>query len=151
MSIVIVPHVYWTILINTMVDPTSQGGACSTAHRGWDDWLLLRVLAISVNPGRGVCGGALVLSHGVPTLGLDKAIPANLGSSICLGIPGLPSVVFTHWVNIFGTPVFWLEPAGVFPVEGMVSFECPMPLVGPMLLVLVPQFLLLLHFQGGKD
>ena len=34
------------------------------------------------------------------------AVPVNPGGGFCLCIPGLPGVVFTHWVKIFGTPVF---------------------------------------------
>ena len=151
MSMVIAPHTSWTILLTTIVDPTSWGRACYSTGKGWDDWLLLRVLVISMNPGAGTHGGALVLSSGVSTLGLNVASLANLGSGICLHVLGLPSGVFTHWVKIFGTPVFWLKPAGVFAVEGMVSFKHPMPLVGPMVLVLVPWFLPLLCFQRGKD
>ena len=150
MSVVIVPHTSWTILLTTMVDPTRWVRACSSAGRGWDVWLLFRVLVISANPGRGVCGGALVFSSGVSTLGLNMVIPANPGGCFCLCIPGLPSGVFTHWVKIFGAPVFWLEPPGVFAVEGMVSFECPMPMAGPMPLILIPWFLPLLHSWGGK-
>ena len=79
------------------------------------------------------------------------AIPANACSDFHLCIPGLPGGVFTHWVKIFGTLVSWLEPPGVFAVEGTISFECPMPMVGPMPLILVPQSLLLLCSQGGED
>ena len=134
-----------------MVDPTSQGRACSSTGKGWDYWLLLRVLAISMNPGGGVCGRAQVLSSGVSTSGLDIASPANLDSGLHLCILGLLGGVFTCWVKMFGAPEFWLEPAGVFAVEGIMSFECPMPMVGPLFLVLVPQFLHLLCFPGGKD
>ena len=74
----------------------------------------------------------------------DLAILAKPSSGICLWVIGPLSSVFTHWVKIFGAPVFWLETVGMFTVEGMVHFECPMPLVGPMPLVLVLQFLLLL-------
>ena len=92
MLMVVIPHMSWTILLTTTVDPTSRGRACSSAGRGWDVWLLLRVLAISANSGRSVHGGGPVLSSGVPTLGLDMAFPANLGGGFCLCIPGLPMV-----------------------------------------------------------
>ena len=141
MSMVIIPHISWTILLTAMVDPTSQGRACSSTGRGWDVWLLLRLLAISANPSGGVHCRAQVLSCGVSTLGFDMAIPANLDGGFHLCIPGLPGGIFSHWVKIFSASVFWLERSGVFAVEGMVSFECPMPLVGPMPLILVLQFL----------
>ena len=151
MSMVVIPHKSWTILLMTTVDATSWGRACSSTGKGWDDWLLLRVPAISVNPGRGIHGEALVLFSGVSTLGPEVASLANLGGGICLCVVGLPGGVFTHWVKIFGTPVFWLEPAGVFVVEGTMSFRHPIPLVGPMLFILVLQFLPSLCSQGGKD
>ena len=96
MLMVVIPYMSWTILLTITVDAISQGRACSSASRGWDDWFLLRVLAISVNPDQGVHSGDLVLSSGVSTLGLNMAIPANLGGGICLGVPGLPGDVFTH-------------------------------------------------------
>ena len=74
MLMVVIPHMSWTILLTTTVDPISWGRACSSISRGWDIWLLLRVLAIFVNPGGGVCGGALVFSSGASTLGLNVAI-----------------------------------------------------------------------------
>ena len=149
MLTVIVQQTSWTTWLITTVDPTSQGRACSSTSRGWDVWLLLRVLAISTNPGGGVHGRAPVLSSGVSVLGLNMVIPTNPGGGFHLCMPGLPSGVFTHWVKIFGTPVFWLELHVVFAEEWMVSFECPMPIVGPMPLILVLQFLP--HSQGGKD
>ena len=76
----------------------------------------------------------------------DLEILAKLGSGIHLCVTGLPGSVFTHWMKIFSVPVLSLETVAV---EGMVSFKHPMPLVGPMPLVLVPQFLLLLHSQGS--
>ena len=105
---------------------------------------------ISANPGGGVHSGALVLSSGTSTLGLDVAIPANPCGDFCLCVPGLPGSVFTLWVEIFGAPVFWLEPAWVFAVEEIVSFRCPMPMVGPMPFIPAPQFLPLLHSHGGE-
>ena len=149
MSIVIVPHTSWTTWLITMVDPTNWGRACSSAGRGWDVWLLLRVLAISANSGGGVHSRAPVFSSAASILGLNVVIPTNPGSGFCLCITGLPGGVFTCWVKIFDTPVFWLKLPVVFTEEGMVSFECPMPMVGPMPLILVPQFLL--HSQRGKD
>ena len=77
----------------------------------------------------------------------DLTILAKSGSGIHLGVTGLPSGVFTHWVKIFGAPVLLLETVAI---EGTMSFECPMPLVGPMPLVLPLWFLLLLHSWGGK-
>ena len=142
---VIVPHTSWAILFTTTVDPTSHSRACSSMDGGWDIWLLLRVLAISANPGRGVHSGVLGLSSGVSALGLDMAFPANLGGDFHPCIPGLPGGVFTYWLKIFGTPVFRLEPAWVFAVEGTLSFKHPIPLVGATPLLLVPQFLPLLH------
>ena len=137
MSMVIIPHTSCTILLTNMVDPTSWGRASSSAGGGWDVWLLLRVLVIFANLGGGVHGGALVLSRGASTLGLNTVIPANPRGDFHLCIPGLPGGAFTHWVKIFNTLVFWLGPAGVFTVEGTVSFKCHMPMVGPPPLILV--------------
>ena len=65
---------------------------------------------------------------------------------ICFWVMGLPGGVFTHWVKIFGAPVISLQ---TFAIEGTVSLKCPMPLVGPMPLALVLQFLPLLHSPGS--
>ena len=59
----------------------------------------------------------------------DLAISAKLGSGVHFCGMGLASGVFTHWVKIFGVPVFWLETVKVkvFVIEGMMrSFEHPM-------------------------
>ena len=144
------PHTSWTILLTTTVDPISWGRACSFASGGWDVWLLLRVLVISANPGKGACSQTLVLSSEASILGFGMVIPSNQCSDFCFCLPWLPGGVFTHWVKIFDTPVFWLEPAGVFTVERTVCFECPKPMVGPAHLILVPWFLLLLHSHRGE-
>ena len=75
----------------------------------------------------------------------DVAIAANLGGGRHFCVTGLPSGVFTNWVKIFGTPVFWLETVKVrvLTIEGMMrGFEHPVPLVSAMPLVLAQQFLL---------
>ena len=76
----------------------------------------------------------------------DLAISAKPGSGVHFGVTGLPSCVFTHWVKILGAPLLMLE---TFATEGMVSFEWPMPVMGPMPLALVPQFLPLLCSRVG--
>ena len=73
MSMVVIPHTSWIILVTTTVDPTTWGRACSPAGRGWGNWPLCKVLAISTNPGGGVCSWALALSSGVSTSGLYMA------------------------------------------------------------------------------
>ena len=99
----------------------------------------------SKRPGGVISSGErLIVMCGESSPCKDWAILAKLGSGICLCVMGLPGGVLTHWVKIFGAPVFWLETVRVFTVEGMVSFEHPMPLVGPMPLDLVLQSLLLL-------
>ena len=122
MSMVIIPHPSWHILLITTVDPTTWGWACS--------W------------------GTSMVMQGEPSPHKDLVIFAKLGSGIHICVTGLPGGVFTHWVKIFGTPVLLLETVAI---EEMVSFECPMPLVGPTPLVLVLWFLLLLHSQGGDS
>ena len=121
MSMAFISHTSWTILLITTVDPTTWGRACS--------W------------------GAFMVMQGESSLHKDLAISANLGGSISLCVVGLPGSVFTHWVKIFSAPVLSLETC---TIEGMVSFEGPMPLVGSMPLVLVMQFLPLQHSQGGE-
>ena len=135
---VVVPNMSWTILLMTIVDPTNQGMACSSVSKGWDRWLLLRVLAISAKPGGGVHGRVLIFSSGISAFGIDVVSLANPNGSFHLHILGLLSSFFTHWVKIFGAPAFWVEPAGVFTVEGTMNFEHPIPMVGFTLLVLTP-------------
>ena len=90
-------------------------------------------------------GGRSIVMHGELSPHRDLAISAKLGDGICLCVMGLPSGVFIHWVKIFSAPVTWPETVGVLTVEGTVSLEYPLPLVGPTPLVLALQFLLLLH------
>ena len=59
----------------------------------------------------------------------DLAISAKLGSSIHLGVMGLSSGVFTHWLEMIEIPGIWLETVKVSAIGGMVSFECPILLV----------------------
>ena len=124
MSVVIIPHRSWTILLNTMVDPTTWGWACFQGS--------LMVVWVELS------------SH------KDLVILAKLGGGICFHATGLPGGVFTHCVKMLGAPVPWPEAARVFTVEGMMSFDQPLPLVGPMSLALVLQFLLLLCSSGGE-
>ena len=95
-------------------------------------------------------GGRLIVMHRESSPHKDLAILAKPGSGIHLHVMELPGGVFTHWVKIFSTPVPWLETVRVFAAKGTVSFECPMPLVDPLPLVLTLQFLLLLCSQGSK-
>ena len=122
MLMVIVPHMSWIILITNMVDPATQGWTCF--------W------------------GASMVMQGESSPCKDLVISAKLCGGIPFCATGLPGSVFTHCVKMLGTPIPWLEAASVFTVEAMMSFDWPMPLVGPMPLALVLQFLPLLHSWG---
>ena len=93
-------------------------------------------------------GGRSIVICGESSPYKDLTILAKLGGGIHHCVMGLPGSVFTHWVKIFSAPVLSLETVAV---ERMMSFECPMPLVGPMPLVLALWFLLLLCSQGGES
>ena len=55
----------------------------------------------------------------------DLAISTELGSGIYLGVMGLFSGVFAHWLEMVEVAGIWLETVKVFAVAGMVSFEHP--------------------------
>ena len=84
-----VPHASWTIWLTNRVDPTIWVGACSTIGSGgvWGNWLPCRVLVISMNPGGGAHGWAMVPLGGVSTFGLEVASGSSLGVATDIGHP----------------------------------------------------------------
>ena len=69
--------------------------------------------------------GRVMVTHGESSPLKDLAISAKPGGSVCICAMGLPSGVFTHWLEIVQVSVIWLNTVQGFAPGVMVSFEHP--------------------------